>query len=166
MLDKTSKRQRRESTYLYMRLLAYIKEFPLAIFGIAIATVALPTLSKKFSQGNIEDYKKTLYRALRIVMILSIPAMVGLIVLAEQLLFTLFKYGSFDSYDVNMSALSLLAYSVGLPAFILMKVLLTGFFSRQDTKTPVKFGIIAISFNITFNTIVVLLYFKNALLIE
>ena len=137
-------------------------EFPLAILGIAIATVTLPTLSKKFSQGNIEDYKKTLYRALRIVMILSIPAMAGLIVLAEQLLFTLFKYGSFDSYDVNMSALSLLAYSVGLPAFILMKVLLTGFFSRQDTKTPVKFGIIAISFNITFNTIVVLLYFKNA----
>ena len=109
-------------------------EFPLAILGIAIATVALPTLSKKFSQGNIEDYKKTLYRALRIVMILSIPAMAGLIVLAEQLLFTLFKYGSFDSYDVNMSALSLLAYSVGLPAFILMKVLLTGFFPGKIQK--------------------------------
>ena len=67
-------------------------------------------------------------------MILSIPAMAGLIVLAEQLLFTLFKYGSFDSYDVNMSALSLLAYSVGLPAFILMKVLLTGFFFQARYK--------------------------------
>ena len=136
-------------------------EFPLAILGIAIATVALPKLSEKFSIGDIDNYKKTLQKALDIVSMLSVPAMIGIIVLSEQLIFTLFQYGSFDNYDVSMSALSLLAYSLGLPAFIMMKVLLTAFFSRQDTKNPVKIGIIAITFNIIINSSVVILYLEN-----
>jgi putative peptidoglycan lipid II flippase len=63
--------------------------------------------------------------------------------------------------DTNMSSLSLIAYSLGLPAFIMMKILLTGFFSRQDTKTPVKYGLIAVFFNIFMNTIVVIYYLDN-----
>ena len=74
---------------------------------------------------------------------------------------SLFQYGSFDIEDTYMSSLSLIAYSLGLPAFIIMKVLLTGFFSRQDTKTPVKYGIIAIIFNIVMNTTVVIYYLSN-----
>ena len=85
----------------------------------------------------------------------------GLILLSDHIIMSLFQYGSFDIEDTNMSSLSLIAYSLGLPAFIMMKVLLTGFFSRQDTKTPVKYGIIAIIFNITMNTAVVIYYLSN-----
>ncbi len=136
-------------------------EFPLGIFGIAIATVILPALSEKFSKDDIEDYKKTLNNAVNIAIVFSLPAMFGLMVLSEHIISTLFEYGSFNTNDTIMSSLSLLAYAIGLPAFILMKVLLTGFFSRQDTKTPVRYGIIAVTFNILMNTLVVLYYFQN-----
>ena len=135
-------------------------EFPLGIFGIAIATVILPALSEKFSKDDMNDYKKTLNNAVNIAIVFSLPAMFGLMILSEHIISTLFEYGSFDINDTAMSSLSLLAYAVGLPAFILMKVLLTGFFSRQDTKTPVKYGIIAVMFNIVMNISVVLYYFQ------
>ena len=136
-------------------------EFPLGVFGIAIATVILPALSQKFAKKNLSDYKSTLNNALNIAMIFSLPAMFGLIVLAKYIIISFFQYGSFTLDDTLMSSLSLIAYSLGLPAFILMKVLLTGFFSRQDTKTPVKYGIIAVLFNIIMNIIVVLYYLKK-----
>jgi len=136
-------------------------EFPLGVFGIAIATVILPALSAKFSKKNILDYKSTLNNALNIAIVFSLPAMFGLIVLSKYIIISFFQYGSFSLDDTLMSSLSLVAYSLGLPAFILMKVLLTGFFSRQDTKTPVKYGAIAILFNILMNATVVIYYMKN-----
>ena len=136
-------------------------EFPLGVFGIAIATVILPALSEKFSKDDIDGYKKILNNSVNIAIVFSLPAMFGLMVLSKHIISTLFEYGSFDFDDTVMSSLSLLAYAIGLPAFILMKVLLTGFFSRQDTKTPVKYGIIAVIFNIVMNTFVVLYYFQH-----
>tara|TARA_B100001769_G_scaffold274542_1_gene273205 strand:- start:5303 stop:6877 length:1575 start_codon:yes stop_codon:yes gene_type:complete len=136
-------------------------EFPLGVFGIAIATVILPILSAKYSSKDLISYKKTLSNALRIVLIFSLPATFGLILLSEHIIISLFQYGSFMYNDTYMSSLSLVAYSLGLPAFIIMKVLLTGFFSRQDTKTPVKYGLIAVIFNIIMNTVVVFYYLKN-----
>ena len=136
-------------------------EFPLGVFGIAIATVILPALSQKFSEKNLSDYKSTLNNALNIAIVFSLPAMFGLIVLSKYIIITFFQYGSFSLDDTIMSSLSLVAYSLGLPAFILMKVLLTGFFSRQDTKTPVKYGVIAVLFNIVMNVSVVIYYMKH-----
>jgi len=136
-------------------------EFPLGVFGIAIATVILPALSEKFSKNDIDGYKKTLNNSVNIAIVFSLPAMFGLMVLSKHIISTLFEYGNFGFDDTVMSSLSLLAYAIGLPAFILMKVLLTGFFSRQDTKTPVKYGIIAVIFNIVMNTSVVLYYFQH-----
>lgn len=136
-------------------------ELPLGVFGIAIATVILPALSAKFSQKNTIAYKDTLTNALNIAVIFSLPAMFGLIILSNHIIISLFQYGSFTMNDTLMSSMSLIAYSIGLPAFILMKVLLTGFFSRQDTKTPVKYGILAVIFNIVMNLSVLAYYLKN-----
>ncbi len=136
-------------------------EFPLGVFGIAIATVILPTLSSKFAENNLSSFKKTLKNALNIAVVFSLPAMLGLIILSQYIILSLFQYGNFSQEDTIMASLSLIAYSVGLPAFILMKVLLTGFFSRQDTKTPVIYGIYAITFNIIMNISVVIYYNYN-----
>tara|TARA_Y100000768_G_C23814664_1_gene603503 strand:- start:251 stop:883 length:633 start_codon:yes stop_codon:yes gene_type:complete len=99
--------------------------------------------------------------ALNIAIVFSLPAMVGLIILSEYIIISFFQYGSFSSDDSLMSAMSLVAYSIGLPAFILMKVLLTGFFSREDTSTPVKYGVIGVLFNIAMNSLVVVIYLRN-----
>jgi len=136
-------------------------EFPLGVFGIAIATVILPNLSKKFSNEDLGGFKKTIQYAISLAIVFSLPAMFGLIILSQNIIASLFQYGSFDSFDTSMSSLSLIAYSIGLPAFIIMKVLLTGFFSRQDTKTPVKYGIYAIIFNVAMNLTVVIYYTYN-----
>lgn len=130
-------------------------EFPLGVFGIALATVILPNLSEKHAQGSTEKFAAMLDWALRWVFLIALPAAAGLIVLAAPLLTTLFQYQAFTTDDVTMASQSLMAYSLGLPAFILIKVLSTGFFSRQDTKTPVKIGAIAMLGNIILNLLLV-----------
>ncbi len=133
-------------------------EFPLGIFGIALATVLLPNLSSEHAKKATEKFSSTLDWALRWVFLIATPAAVGLAVLAVPLLTTLFQYDEFTSYATIMSGKSLLAYSLGLPAFILIKIFATGFFSRQDTKTPVKVGAIAMVANIGFNFLLIGLF--------
>lgn len=133
-----------------------LTELPLGVFGIAIATVVLPTLSRQFSKNTDEGYGSTLDWALRMVMLIAVPAAVALIVLAKPVLFTLFQYGKTTVNDVNMAALSLCAYSLGLTAFMLIKVLASAYFSRQDTRTPVRIGIIAMAVNMVLNILFVI----------
>ena len=130
-------------------------EFPLGVFGIALATVILPNLSKQHAASSTEAFSRTLDWALRWVLIVGTPAMVGLFLLAGPMLATLFQYGAFSQHDVEMASRSLMAYSFGLMGFILVKVLSPGFFARQDTKTPVKIGIIAMVANMVMNLILV-----------
>jgi len=132
-----------------------LAELPLGIFGIAIATVILPTLSRKYASGSDQAFSDTLDWALRIVLLMGLPAAVALIVLAEPLVTTLFYYGELTQHDVFMSAVSLRAYALGLLAFMLIKVLAPGYFSRQDMKTPVKVGIWAMCANMVFNLILI-----------
>ncbi|WP_302682507.1 MULTISPECIES: murein biosynthesis integral membrane protein MurJ [Cobetia] len=126
-------------------------ELPLGIIGIAIGTVILPALSKRHAEQSLEHFQKMLDWALRSVLLIGVPAALALGVLAEPLLITLFHYGAMTDNDVVMSAQSLRAYSFGLLAFMLIKVLAPGFYARQDTKTPVKIGIIAMVANMAFN---------------
>ncbi len=128
-----------------------LMEFPLAIFGIALATVMLPDLSKSVARGDNESYNKTLDWALRWVFLIAVPSMLGLVILAGPILATLFYNGEFGHNDVMMSARSLIAYALGLVGFVLIKVLASGFYSRQDTRTPVKFAVIAMVTNIVLN---------------
>lgn len=130
-------------------------EFPLGVFGIALSTVIMPGLSAHHANEAREDYVKTLDWALRWVFLMAPAAALGLALLAGPILATIFRYREFTAYDVDMAGVSLMAYAVGLPAFILIKVLATGFFSRQDTATPVRIGAIAMLSNIGFNLLLV-----------
>jgi putative peptidoglycan lipid II flippase len=130
-------------------------ELPLALFGVAIGTVILPKLSKDYAKQAGDEFHKTMDWAIRLALIIAIPAMVGLIVLAKPILATVINYGAFTWHDTEMSSLSLMTYAFGLPAFILVKVLAPGFYSRQDTKTPVKIGIISVLSNMVLSLFIV-----------
>ncbi|WP_038876245.1 murein biosynthesis integral membrane protein MurJ [Vibrio jasicida] len=133
-------------------------EFPLGLFGIAIATVILPALSRKHVDAHSEGFAHTMDWGVRMVTLLGIPAMLGLMALAKPMLMVLFMRGEFSPQDVHQASLSLLAYASGLLHFMLIKVLAPGYYSRQDTKTPVKYGIIAMVTNMVFNAIFAYFY--------
>ncbi|ELB2202266.1 murein biosynthesis integral membrane protein MurJ [Vibrio parahaemolyticus] len=133
-------------------------EFPLGLFGIAIATVILPALSRKHVDSQSEGFAHTMDWGVRMVTLLGIPAMLGLMALAKPMLMVLFMRGEFSPQDVHQASLSLLAYASGLLNFMLIKVLAPGYYSRQDTKTPVKYGIIAMVTNMVFNAILAYFY--------
>lgn len=130
-------------------------EFPLGVLGIAVATVILPALSKLHARDSSDEFSQTLNWASRLVLIISIPACVGLFILAGPVLATLFQYGEFTASDTYLASLSLMAYIFGLPAFILIKVLAPGYYARQDTRTPVRIGIIAMITNMAMNLLFV-----------
>lgn len=130
-------------------------EFPLGVFGIALATVILPALSQKYTEAASAEFSRTLDWALRWVVLIGTPATVGLLLLAGPLLITLFQYGEFSAHDAEMSTRSLMAFSVGLTAYISIKVLAPAFYARQDTSTPVRIGIIAMLSNIVLNAVLV-----------
>lgn len=132
-----------------------LMEFPLGVFGIALATVILPSLSRSFSGGDGRGFSATLDWALRLVLLIALPASIGIAVLAGPLIATLFFGGIFTAHDVMMSQASLWAFSGGLFAFMTIKILVPGYFSRQDTKTPVKVGLIALLVNFILNLLFV-----------
>ena len=128
-------------------------EFPLGLFGIAIATVILPTLSRNHVSNNPKAFAANIDWAFRMVCLLGIPAAVGLAVMARPILTVIFQRGAFTAETAIMASYSLTAYAFGLLSFMLVKVLAPGFYSRQDTKTPVKFGIWCMVANMVFNLI-------------
>ncbi len=130
-------------------------EFPLGVFGVALATVILPGLSEQHAQKSRKDFSATLDWALRLVALIVVPAAVALLVLAAPILATLFFGGRFDANDVAMSAFSLQAYSIGLLGFSLVKVLAPGYYSRQEMRTPVRIAVVALLVNIALNLIFV-----------
>ncbi len=130
-------------------------ELPLALFGIALATVILPKLSAEHANADPRAFEKTLDWALRLGILIALPATLGLFLLAGPILATLIQYKSFTAEDTVMASISMAAYSLGLPAFVLIKLLAPGFYARKDTRTPVKIGLIAIGTNMLFNLLVV-----------
>lgn len=132
-------------------------EFPLGVFGVALGTVILPRLSQEHAGESAESFSHTLDWALRLVLVLILPASVGLALLAGPILATLFQYGAFTAEDVRLASLSLMAYSLGLMGFVLVKVLAPGYFARQDTVTPVKCALAALATNMVLSTSSVLL---------
>lgn len=122
-------------------------EFPLGIFGVALGTVILPKLSRQHASAETGGFSQTLDWALRWALLIGVPATIALILLSGPLLSALFQYGEFDARDVAMSARSLMAFALGLVAFMLIKVLAPGFYARKDTRSPVKYGLIAMAAN-------------------
>ncbi|CAN4278598.1 murein biosynthesis integral membrane protein MurJ [Pseudoxanthomonas sp. LjRoot125] len=134
-------------------------EFPLGMFGVAIGTVILPHLSSRHAETDPEGYSKGLDWGFRLCLLIGLPACAGLILCAGPLLATLFQYGKFDAEDVRMASWSLMAQSIAVPAFLLVKVLAPAFYSRQDTRTPVKAAVVAV----LTNALCMLLFFAAML---
>ena len=132
-----------------------IVEFPLGVFGIALATVILPKLSREHASGDPQVFSQTLDWAFRLVCVLAIPAAVGIAVLAGPMLCTLFQYGAFTVRDVNLASTSLMAFALGLPGFVGVKVLATGYYSRQDMRSPVRIAAICMLANLVINLLLV-----------
>jgi len=129
--------------------------FPLGIFGYAIATVILPNLSKHHAKADRAQFHASLDWGLRGVLLFGVPAAVGLNLLAGPIIATLFYHGSFTEHDVLMSRLSLMAYVLGLPGFMVIKVVASGFYARENMSTPVRLAAIALLVNIGLNILLV-----------
>jgi putative peptidoglycan lipid II flippase len=134
-------------------------EFPLGMFGVALGTVILPSLSRHHVNTDHAGFSRALDWGLRTTLLIAVPAMMGLVLLAQPLIATLLQHGEFTAHDTTMAALSLSALSFGLPAFALVKVLAPAFFARQDTRTPVRAGVSAMVANMLLNALFLALLF-------
>jgi len=128
-----------------------LMEFPVGVFGIALATVILPSLAHRHANDSREEFSRLLDWALRWAMVIGVPATVGLIVLSGPLVATIYHHGKFTPQDVQMSTAALVAFSAGLPGFILVKILAPGFYARQDTRTPVRIGMMTMLINVVLS---------------
>lgn len=130
-------------------------EFPLGILGIALGTVILPSLSKTHAAEDKQAFSSALDWGLRFVLLIGVPASLGLGLLAEPILSTLFQYHEFGIHDVQMAGKSLMAYSLGLVGFMLVKILVPGFTARKDMNTPVRFGVYAMLTNLSLGVLLI-----------
>lgn len=123
-------------------------EFPLGVFGVALGTVVLPTLTR---QSKSAEFPHTLDWALRWTWLIGLPATLGLLLLGKPLLITLFRYGAYNAADVDQSYLSLFGYGLGILPIIAARVFAPAFYARQDTRTPMRFGVISVGINIVIS---------------
>ena len=132
-------------TWLYVS--DRLMQLPLGIFAIAIGTVILPRLSSLHQTENTQEFSKTMDWSIRLVLLIGFPAIIGLVVLSEPIILTLFERGEFLAADTSKTSLSLIALALGLVAFMLIKVLIPGFFARQNPQTPVKIALASMLVN-------------------
>lgn len=140
-------------TWLYYSdRLAY---FPLGVFGVALATVVLPQLSRHHAERSPEQFAKTLDWGIRSILLIGLPAAITLLILSGPLIISLFQYKLFSVHDVFMTQRSVIAYSLGLQAFMLAKVLSAAFYAQQNVRTPVRLGIITLIINMLLNGLLI-----------
>lgn len=132
-----------------------LNQLPLGVIGIAISTALLPELSKHIKAGNLEDAHERQNRAIEFALAITLPAAVGLITLGGPIVTLLFERGAFTSVDSQATGFTLSAFALGLPAYVLVKILSTQFFARQDTKTPMKVAVGAVALNFVLNCLLV-----------
>ncbi|MFC1821383.1 murein biosynthesis integral membrane protein MurJ [Thermodesulfobacteriota bacterium] len=123
-------------------------QFPLGVFAIAISTAALPSLSKQAAGKDLKDFKATLNHAMGLVFFISIPSLMGLVILGKPIIAVIFERGAFDGVATLMTTRALVFYSVGLWAFSGIRVVVAAFYALQDTKTPVKIAIASLIANL------------------
>jgi putative peptidoglycan lipid II flippase len=138
-------------TYLYYA--DRLNQLPLGVIGIALGTALLPMLSRQLRENAIAEALKTQNQALEIGLLVAIPTTVVLMLLAEPIMHVLFLRGAFTLVAVKGTSQALQAFAVGLPAYIIIKVLTAGFFARENTKTPVKIAMVCVAANIVLNVI-------------
>lgn len=124
-----------------------IVELPLGIFGIAIGTAALPSFSDQAARGQHDEMKRTISFSLRLMLFITMPAMIGILALREPIISVLFQRGEFDPRSAVLTAQALFWYAVGLWAFSTIRVVVAAFYALQDTKTPVRIAVVALVVN-------------------
>jgi putative peptidoglycan lipid II flippase len=135
-------------------------ELPLGLFGVAIGTVILPHLSSHHAKKDEAGFSHAVDWGLRLVMLVGLPAALGLILLAEPMTATLFFHGKFSVEDVHMVAASMTAMGLGIPAFMISKILLPAFYSRHDTKTPMRAAVWTVVVNVVLTVAIVIPLWK------
>lgn len=140
-----------------------LTELPLGLFGVAIGTVILPQLSRHHADADATGYSQSLDWGLRLVLLIGLPAAVGIALLAQPLTAALFLTGEFTARDTRMTSVALTAMCVGIPAFMLSKVLLPAFYARQDTRTPMRAAVITVAVNVVLTVALVLPWERSGL---
>ena len=132
-----------------------LNNFPLGVFGVAVATVILPRLAQYHAERDEDSFIHALDWGVRMISWMALPAAIGLGVLAAPVLTSLFAYGHFTAYDVGQSQMSLQAFAFGLPAFMLLKIFTSAFYAQKDIKTPVRIAVFVVGINIGLNLILI-----------
>lgn len=135
-----------------------LQQLPLGVVGAAISVALLPILSKELKAGDLVQARSTQNKAVEYGALLSFPAAVMLIVMAHPIVSLLFEHGKFSAMDSDKTALAVIAYSVGLPCYVMTKALMPNFFARGDTVTPVKYSAVVFAVNLIFNLILMKIY--------
>ncbi|QZN94059.1 murein biosynthesis integral membrane protein MurJ [Symbiopectobacterium purcellii] len=130
-----------------------LMEFPSGVLGVALGTILLPSLAKSVASGDQEAYSHLMDWGLRLCFLLALPSAVALGILSKPLIVALFQYGKFSALDALMTQRALIAYAIGLMGLIVVKVLVPGFYSRQDIKTPVKIALVTLALTQVMNLI-------------
>ncbi len=140
-------------TYIYMA--DRLNQLPLGLIGIGLGTVLLPTISRQLGGGEEAAAMETQNRGMELALLLTLPATMALVLCGEPITAALFGYGKFDALDTHYTAQALAAFSIGLPSYILVKMLTPGFYARQDTKTPVRYAMISMGVNLIGNLLLI-----------
>jgi putative peptidoglycan lipid II flippase len=122
-------------------------QLPLGLFGVAIASAMLPSISRSAGAGNLEEFRRTLARSLGMVFLLTVPSSIGLIVLGKSMIGAIYQGGKFHAFDTQQTALSLSCYAVGLAGYAAIKVLNPAFYALRDARTPMFVSIASILIN-------------------
>jgi putative peptidoglycan lipid II flippase len=128
-----------------------VNQLPLGVVGIAIGTALLPLLSRQLREGATEDARNSMNRGIEVALLLTVPAAAALLVISGPIITVLFERGEFSAVTATATAQALMAYAIGLPAYVLVKVLGPGYFAREDTVTPVKIAIVCVAVNVILN---------------
>ncbi len=132
-----------------------LNQLPLAIFGIALGIVLLPSLSKAIKQSDQETTNNIQNRSIEFSLLISLPSAIGLFILAEPIIYILFERGAFVKEDTFYTAKVLSYFALGLPAYIIIKVLVSCFFAREDTKTPLYISIVSVITNVVLSLLLI-----------
>ena len=150
-----------EGSISYLFYADRLNQLPIGVVGVAVGTALLPMLSRHIADGDERGAAIALNRATEFSLLLALPAAMALVVIAQPLISVLFERGAFDAEASRATSYALMAYAIGLPAYVLVKVLTPGFFARLDTKTPVRIALLALAVNLVLN-IALMIPFKHA----
>ncbi len=122
-------------------------QLPLGLFGVAMASATLPSISRSAAAGNMDEFRRTLSKSLGIVFLLTVPSSVGLVVLGKSIIGAIYQGGKFQVYDTQQTAVALSCYAIGLAGYAALKVLNPAFYAIGDARTPMVVSLISIAIN-------------------